>query len=140
MLFDFFHIQIAGTEIWIWAGKLGLAAAIVPPLFLIVRALMNSGEAPKGLGGPFDGLGDTGEDDFDGDEIIVESVKTYPTKRRIVSWLGNGKVVAVSAQGEEFVGQIVHRSLTWRHYNGGWVLVRNPDRRWACWCQLPAPV
>ena len=44
MLFDFFHIQIAGAEIWIWAVKLWLVAFLTIPLFLIVRAIVGPGQ------------------------------------------------------------------------------------------------
>jgi len=99
-----------------------------------------TGQGPTGLGGPFEDLSETtGQENF-GDEIVAGSIKSRPATRRIVGWLGGGQVVAISPHGEEFVGQIVRRSLTWRRYNGGWVLVRNPDSHWACWCQLPAPV
>lgn len=77
MLFDFFHLQIAETEIWIWAIKLGVVAVITIPLFLIGRAIMGPGRKEETFG-PFDEPGDS--NDF-GNEVATVAKPEAPAEK-----------------------------------------------------------
>lgn len=122
-------ITVAGTALALTAA-MGLAAVV---MFLI---------GPK----PGDQTGEpdprfTGESVGGEDEGVVPgSVRFRPQRRKITGWIGDGRVVALDAYGNEFVGKIVRKAPSWRRTNGGWALIKRHDCSRSVWCRLPAPI